>query len=242
MHLIQPDLFPADERDDLSSINAALTSLAARRIERIDLLAEPYCRSKIAWKVATFSNAIAFRFCSLAEGVAIGWNADNMLATTLCGRALVETAAIFWEFVERFEKAAANEDFAAADNLAMSYLFGTRDEDLLRDHPELVARQVLSAIDRVDRHVVPGMRSHYDRLSEFCHPNSWGHRGLFSKTDHKTGITEFGQRKQSSFALPIKCALGTVSLLADALRRIEGQLVSFAEAHHRAHPSPAVDT
>lgn len=132
-------------------INADLEALAARRLDSIDIANDPYRHSKIGWKVATFSNAMTYRFISLAEGVALSWNNSNALSTVLNARAIIETTAIHWEFCGQFSKLAEQLDFGAVDQLAMLYLFGTRDEELLRDAPELKARQVLNAIDLLDR-------------------------------------------------------------------------------------------
>jgi hypothetical protein len=238
VNLIDLDsILDVKQRADVASINGALIRLAGLRLDKINLLDEPYRKSKVAWKIAMFSNSVTYRFCSLADGTAIAWNADNMLGTVLCSRALTETVALLWEFADRFLKLAEVEDFGAVDTLATAYLFGTRDEELLKDNPELHARQILKAIDHVDR-VITGFRSHYDRLSEFCHPNSWGHRGLFSDLDHKTGMARFGQRNRDRFIVPVICALGTADLFASNLEKINQAVVVFAEAHHRSFPSP----
>jgi hypothetical protein len=209
MILIDETKIPEGERADLAEVNAELEAVAARRVDRTDLLEEPYRRSKIAWKIAQFSNAMTHRFIALAEGVALSWNNSNVLSAVLNARAMVETTAVFWEFGEQFSKYSSALDFGAVDRLAMSYLFSTRDDEILKESPELKARQVLNAIDLIDKTIIPHFRSHYDRLSEFCHPNSLGHRGLFSKLDRKTGMTAFGSRAVEDFIVPVKCALGT---------------------------------
>jgi hypothetical protein len=239
MQQIKVGLFPEDRRDDLAAANAELLALSKDRQSRINLLDEPFSKSKIAWKVATYANAMLYRYCSLAEGVAISWNADNMLSAILSARAMSETVAMFWEFGGRFKKIADEGDFAAADNLVMHYLFGTRDKETLKENPELHARQVLNAIDYVEN-TIPTFRSHYDRLSEFCHPNSWGQRGMFSDLDQKTGTAVFGQRSRDrdNFAAAIIPVLGTSMLFNRALTIVGSRIAPFAAAHHEASPSP----
>jgi hypothetical protein len=244
MILIDKNTVPRSERADLASVNAQLVTLAARRLDRIDLASlvdEPYRRSKIAWKVAWFSNAMTHRFISLAEGVALSWNNSNVLSSVLNARAIVETAAIYWEFGGQFSKLTRALEFGAIDNLATNYLFSTRDEDFLREHPELKARQVLSAIDLIDKTVIPHFRSHYDRLSERCHPNSLGHRGLFSSLDKQTGTTVFSSKNEDDFITPVQCALGTVVIFKHAMDSIEEDVQVLAHAHHAARPSPLVE-
>jgi hypothetical protein len=118
----------------------------------------------------------------------------------------------------------------------MNCLFSTRDDEILKDRPELKARQVLKAIDLIDNTIIPHFRSHYDRLSEFCHPNSSGHRVLFSQLDQKTGITAFGSRATEDFITPVKCALGTGVVFKHAMASIDDDIKHFAAAHHAAHP------
>jgi hypothetical protein len=241
MILIDPAGVPASEQADVERLNAKLEALARRRLERIDILDEPYRRSKTAWKIAMLSNAVTHRFVSLAEGVALSWNHANFLSAVLNGRAMVETAAFYWDFADRFGQLAQISDFAAVDALAMNSLFGTRDEELLRDHPEHKARQILNSIDLIDKTLITGFRSHYDGLSEFCHPNSFGHRGLFSSIDHQTGIASFQSKGGERFIKPIKCALGTIIIMTMALDSADRAIPAFAAAHHAEHPSPLIE-
>jgi hypothetical protein len=59
MILIDETRFPEHERADLAVVNAQLEAVAARRLDSIDLLDDPYRQSKISWKVAMFSSASA---------------------------------------------------------------------------------------------------------------------------------------------------------------------------------------
>ena len=86
MILIDEKLVPENERADLATVNAELEAVAARRLDRIDRLDDPYRQSKIAWKIAVFSNAMAHRFIALAEGVALSWNNSNVLSAVLRAR------------------------------------------------------------------------------------------------------------------------------------------------------------
>lgn len=239
MLVLDLDKVPADHRADIADINKQLAALAARRLAAIDQIDEPHCRSKTSWKVAVLSNAILFRFITLAEGAALSWNHDNYLSAVLNGRAMVETAAFYWHFVRDFERSAKVNDFGGVDDAASYGLFATRDEELLRDRPELKA-QILKSIDVAEKEI-PGFRRHYEGLSEFCHPNSFGHRGLFSSIDKATGITTFQSRGGESFIHAIKCALGTSALIEVGLNRADRLIPIFAAAHHATHPSPLMN-
>ena len=240
MILIDETTVPESERQDLANVNAELESVAAGRLQQIDPREEPYSSSKIAWKIALFSNSMAHRFITLAEGAAASWNASNPLSAILNARASMETFASYYEFSKQLSNLVPVDDFEAIDNLTTKYLFGTRDEELLKELPDLRARQILNSIDMVDKHVISGFRDHYNTLSEFCHPNSFGHRGLFSSRDRQTGITTF--EIKGDFIIPLKAALGMAALFKRAMDAIDADLRNLARAHHAAHPSPLRST
>jgi hypothetical protein len=98
--LIDEQFVPEKERDDLAKVNNELEVLAARRLSIIDPSDEPYCKSKIAWKIAVFSNAMVHRFISLAEGVALSWNNSHILSAVLNARAISETVAIYGSSID----------------------------------------------------------------------------------------------------------------------------------------------
>jgi len=229
---------PESDASDFAEIYEEINAVAVRRKSQIDLFEDPYRKSKIAWKVAIFSNAMAHRFVALANGVAISWNCRNILSAVLNARAMIETVAIYYEFGGLLSKHLIELDFGSIDALSMSYLFSTRDKEDLKKWPELKARQVLDAIDLIDETLIPNFRSHYDRPSERCHPNSAGHRFLFSTLDRQTGLTAFSDDLDLRYISPLKCALGTAVIFRHALESIENETEHLASAHHAASPSP----
>jgi hypothetical protein len=83
--------------DDFRNIEAAIERLTNRRNVKIKVEG-PFLQSKLAWKVATYQQAILYRVVALATGTRLSWNARNVLASFLLVRALVETIAVFDEF------------------------------------------------------------------------------------------------------------------------------------------------
>jgi hypothetical protein len=236
--LISPTSIDPDDADDLASINSSLLALSLKRKTTIAILDDPLKKSKIAWKIAYLTNALLYRFVALADGTAGAWNSGNMLSAILNARAMIETVAIFYDFAERLATFASKSDFSGMDALSMNRLFGTRDEDLLKDDPDLKAFQVLNAIDDVDKNLVPHFRSHYDRLSERCHPNSLGHRAMFSKLDQGTGVALFSDKFGHEYFAPIKCALGASDIFHYVLHKVELLIPTVAKAHDEISPSP----
>jgi hypothetical protein len=114
-------------------------------------------------------------------------------------RALLETFAVFDEFVRELLSCLAREDLGAMDDLVMNRTFATKDNDLLHDHPNLVATNALTFINKMGKHYGLPIRANYDSLSERCHPNSAGHHQMYSTTEKPSAALK---RKISRWRLP----------------------------------------
>jgi hypothetical protein len=225
-----------DRADDLRRINAVIERLAARRKARIEIEG-PFLRSKLAWKAATYQEAVLYRIVMLARGVRLCWNARNTLASFLLVRALVETAAVFDEFERELLAGLEREDLGAIDQLVMNRTFATKDRELLKEYPEHSAVNVLTFIDKLEkRHDLP-VRANYDSLSERCHPNSAGHHQMYSTTDKRNGTVTFSETKHLTASLDyIIAPLGLVLLFERSMARIDEAIQRLADLHHRVHP------
>jgi hypothetical protein len=225
-----------DRADDLRKINKAIERLAARRKTNIER-AGPFAQSKLAWKVATYQQAMLYRVVALARGARDAWNARNVMVSLLATRALVETIAVFDDFEHTLSAHLANEDLQEMDKLLTNRIFATKDEELLDGHPEILAINVLTFIDRFEkRHGIP-VRSHYDRASERCHPNSAGHHQLYSKTDYSNGTVTFSETKNLSAILDsIRAPLGLVFLFEQSMNALDPAILKTAETQHRLNP------
>jgi hypothetical protein len=192
------DSMDPDVADGLRGINATLERLSRRRLDRITV-SGPFERSKLAWKVATYSQAVLYRVVMLASGCALTWNHGNALCSILAGRALVETVATLIDFDKQLAKLLDQEDLAGIDTAIMKLSFATRDEEMLKENPEVEAVNTLTFIGKLDRkHGLEGAFQHYISLSELCHPNHGGHLGLFGMLDRETGETTYSDAKARS--------------------------------------------
>ena len=90
----------------------------------------PLEKSKIAWKIATYQEAVLCRVVMLARGAREAWNARNFLVCFLAVRALTETLAVFDNFKHELSVTLDNENLGALDRLAMNRTFATRDNEL----------------------------------------------------------------------------------------------------------------
>lgn len=123
----------------------------------------------------------------LADGCAAAWNAGNFLAAVLCARAIMETAAVLYDFHARLRALCEAGDFSAVDDLVMNRIFSTRLTDWEDQGAGVKAVNILTVVEKVDKDI-KGTFCHYEYLSEMCHPNSLGHNLMFGNLNCDTGV------------------------------------------------------
>ena len=188
------DRLPEAEKATIDRLNASIARLNELRATEINI-AGPFARSKIAWKLATYQHALLHRVIALADGTALAWNAHSTLSAILSARALMETIAMFAELERKVAAFLAKEDIGSLDALAQQGAFASRDEEWIKEFPETKATNILIFVDKFDKRA-KGFRSHYDRLSERCQPNSLGHNFMFSALDRTEGSTRYSDERQ----------------------------------------------
>jgi hypothetical protein len=115
-------------------------------------------------------------------------------------------------------------------SLVRNRSFATRDEELIKDLPGAIATNVLTFIDRLDRRLLPGLRAHYDFLSERCHPNSMGHHQLFGKRDRETNVTSYSDTHDPEGHLNHILAAATLLRFVEAcMDRLDAAIPAIAE-------------
>lgn len=222
--------------DDMQTIHDATERLAARRKPKIEAEG-PLEKSKIAWKIATYQEAVLWRGVMLARGTRQAWNARKFLVCFLAVRALIETLAVFDNFKHELSVTLDKGDLGALDQLAMNRTFATRDNELLKEHPEIFAINIVTQIDKLGKKYDIPVRDNYDSMSEGCHPNSAGHHQLYSKTDKSNGTVTYSDLKNSEMYLAfIHAPLGLIFLFEQAINELDSITLRVADLHHRFHP------
>lgn len=234
---ISPDVALADA-EALASINHEIVGLAAQRRSKIEV-AGHLARSKIAWKIETFAEAVLYRIVALAEGTALSWNEAMPLPAFLCTRALVETVALLVDFQMRVSTLLDASDLKGLDELTMNRIFSSRDEEWLKQSPEFKTVNVLTHIEKLDK-LLPSALNHYNRLSERCHPNSLGHHQMFTTTDYSNGTVTYDNRKAMRDVPAIIAGLMLLAVADHSLRELSTLFEPVSELHHRMSPSPRV--
>jgi hypothetical protein len=226
---------PEDERAHVDELNASVARLNEMRAVEINI-SGPFAKSKIAWKLAAFQHALLHRIVALMDGTALAWNHRATLAAMLCARSLMETVAL----MSSFERSAADlleqEDLGGLDGLGQHGIFAGRDPEWIKDRPELEARNVLTYIDRFDR-IATGFRNHYDRLSERCHPNSFGHHFMFAILDRELGsITYTDESAPEMNAQMVLASVTVLNLVENMVKRLDDVIAKVADLQHRISP------
>ena len=122
------------------------------------------------------------------------------------------------------------------DALAQHGIFASRDPEWIKDNPETQAVSVLSYIDKFDKRA-KGFRSHYDMLSERCHPNSLGHNFMFSKLDRTDGTIRFcDEREPARNGQMVLAALIPLQLVESMSARLDDLIEKVSELQHRVAP------
>jgi hypothetical protein len=214
--------------------NAAISRLAQRRRSEIEIVGH-LARSRISWKIETFVEAVIYRLVSLGHGAALNWNSGNALPAFLCSRAAVETCALLFEFQQNLIVLLEKEDLGAIDDLVMNRMFSSRDAEWVKESPTLSAINVLTFINKFNDKV-SGIRSYYDRLSERCHPNSFGHHQLFTRTDHDTGVVTFDATKAKDDIRAVTVGMTLIAYTEGTIDEIHDTNVRIADLHHRLQP------
>lgn len=228
----------ADSARTVKGINEAASKLDGLRAIEI-VVSDSFARSKIAWKLGTYQHVLLHRICSLFDGAALAWNARSTLSAFLSARALMETCALYVAYGDSVDKFLRKEDLESLNKLAQFGLFSSRDSNWLKLAPDYQAINALTYIDKLDK-LAPGLRRHYDSLSERCHPNMMGHLYMFSELDRSDGTVRFlDERDPEANQLLFLGGVMVVSLAANKTETLTAHIFDVAELQHRIQPVSA---
>jgi hypothetical protein len=188
---IRSALDPAEDWEKVEKYNAGLDQLIARRKSEVAVVG-PFVESKTAWKCAVLQQALLYRLTMLASGCSNEWNAGNVLASILCGRAIIETLCLASFIADEIERFCGVNDIEGIEKLANEHLFATRDAEMIAGRTGFQAKNILTFIDKFDKKM-PNVREAYDFLSEFCHPNASGLLMTYGVINKQTGTVTFAE-------------------------------------------------
>ena len=177
--------------EDVERFNACLERLLKRRKSEV-VVSAPLTESKTAWKCAVLQQALLSRVTMLAGGCAEEWNSGNIVCSMLAARALLETIVVSSFFHDEAENFVAANDIEAIEKLANEQLFSTKDERVIADGFGHKAKSILTYVDKFEKKI-PGLRDHYEFISEWCHPNGSGHLFTYGEINKLNGTVCFSE-------------------------------------------------
>ncbi|MBR1196898.1 hypothetical protein JQ634_02265 [Bradyrhizobium sp. AUGA SZCCT0240] len=175
------------------AVNRGVAKLTARKVDIIPYDEPTHLRYCCRW-VTIFLQAHIRRGLSLLESGNREIKNGRPLVAALCSRALLEDAAVIWDFNRTVFPLLEARDVDKIDALVFPKVFASRrPKDIELFGAEIKARNILTAIDKMTvEH--PNIRAVYDQLSEVCHPNSLGVFSHFADTfDDKRAVFDDGQ-------------------------------------------------
>jgi hypothetical protein len=141
------------------------------------------------------------------------------------------------DFEHHLLAALAAQDLKSIDELSMNRTFATRDTQWLSDYPGSKAVNVLTLIDQFDKRMMPGLRRHYDMMSERCHPNSLWHHQMFSTLDTNTGTVAYSEHKHLNASFHhVLAALILFQLTESTMEKLDEAVIEIADLQHQRHP------
>jgi aspartyl-tRNA(Asn)/glutamyl-tRNA(Gln) amidotransferase subunit B len=186
-------------------------------------------QSEVAWQLAAYRQALLFRVVALADGAAIAWNSQATISAFLSARALIETIAVVAALERNVADLLAAENIDGLRALVEKEFFASRDEDVIRQAPQVGATSVLTKVAKLNK-LVPGIEEHYLHLSERCHPNALGHNLMFGTFDRATENYRFCDERH-----PDKNAIMLLAVL-DLLPPTEESFVELGKLALRTTP------
>ncbi len=154
--------------------------------------------------------ACLHRITELAESAYNGFKHGNLVTGYLLARAIYETVALFWYFLDQIQESLELGDIEELRDVLTRMLLGSKIETVKKnvadilDHSNEASGQSLDPIhvSKLINHVaekIPPFKEHYDFLCEITHPNAMGLIKAYVKNDFQTGIAYFG-KEQGQFA------------------------------------------
>jgi hypothetical protein len=182
-------------------------------------------KAKTPYHLLAAREALIWRTEELARGACEMLERDDLAAGILLTRAVTESAAFVWRLNELLETRSQYSHAELHEHCQRMFLGWKKKGE--PEFPEAV--NILSLIDRMERKI-PGVRSSYDQLSEFAHPNWSGVSGLFSLIDKANYVTHFGRGlRNRQYPKNMTCSLlvGSLELFQYAYNAISEKMPAY---------------
>lgn len=144
-------------------------------------------KSKLPYKACSFREVLVHRVSDLSDVAVELFSAKRLVPGFVMSRAVVETTAMMYWLHVKAKEFSEKRDEKAFDEFLMKGMLGSKDGTT-----EHSSYNVLSAIDRLDKEF-SGIRTMYDTLCEFTHPNWSGVMGSYSIVEEQKFLLHLGK-------------------------------------------------
>jgi hypothetical protein len=165
--------------------------------------------------------ACMHRITELVESACKAFNQGNNVSGYILARAIFETFALFWYFIDAVKKGLQYRDIEELRKILTRMLIGSKAEPskenvrrAFREEGEGIAEgrlepiHVATLIDHVKKQIPP-FEDHYNFLCEIAHPNAMGLIRAYVKNDWDKQVTHFG-KEHGSFGGHLESDLGAL--------------------------------
>lgn len=149
------------------------------RMAQVDPAISPF--AVVPRKVLVLLQAGLRRVLELTEAHVAEVNAGLFTPPFVTARAVIETSCLLYRMAQEAERITKDHDRAALeqfDDRIMKAMFGGKSPEWTHAN-EIQALNVLTIIDNLTKTTIPDLRSMYDLLSEYAHPNYDGMIGVY---------------------------------------------------------------
>ncbi len=180
--------------------------------------------AKIPFKVHSFIEIMNCRMLDFSESTEILIYGNHLVPAMTLIRSLFENVAVLFQVVTAMDHSLKSHKIVDNfDGNLTSLTFGTRYDN------EIKAVNIITQIDKLEKEYV-GIKSLYDNLCEFVHPNWDGVQGSYSELNEKSGNT--GIFKVITVSHPLnkwieQCFLLAINMFLDFSQRAKKSLIDF---------------
>lgn len=156
-------------------------------------------KAKIPFKALSVREVLLYRVSELAEAALRCYEDNQLVATAILSRALMESVALSYWLYKELQDSLERGTSDKINEFLGKALVGTRN-----DGTPLLAHNVMNAIDVVTKDL-PDYRKLYEELCEIAHPNWGGGLGAYATLNEEKLWYELGVAR-----LPRPLILGTI--------------------------------
>lgn len=149
--------------------------------------------SKMPAVVVVFMQVGLRRTIELTEAAIREINQKHLSAASLLVRGAFETACLMWDVMREVEgvaQAGTTDRIADLSELLKKSILGGKSKDWMLDE-SIVARNVLTIIQRLSKQLQAPLHGFYEALSEHAHPNYHGMMATYTTTGFDAGFKVF---------------------------------------------------